>query len=109
MFAHDFGNLKDCNAVLSVYGPDSMKKRERIVVKTKPGQESAIERHNIQLVSFSGLTECRFFGEHLRDYNTLTTIARSQVFFFKNKDVAEPYLLNQLTFCVKMVQVHSSS
>lgn len=54
MFAHDFGNLKDCNAVLSVYGPDSMKKRERIVVNTKPGQESAIERHNIQLVSFSG-------------------------------------------------------
>lgn len=54
MFAHDFGNLKDCNAVLSVYGPDSMKKRERIVVKTKSGQESAIERHNIQLVSFSG-------------------------------------------------------
>ena len=51
MFAHDFGNLKDCNAVLSVYGPDSMKKRERIVVNTKPGQESAIERHNIQLVS----------------------------------------------------------
>lgn len=54
MFAHDCGNLKDCNAVLSDYGPDSLKKRERIVVNTKPGQESAIERHNIQLVSFSG-------------------------------------------------------
>ena len=54
MFAHDCGSLKDCNAVLSDYGPDSMKERERIVVKTKPGQESAIERHNIQEVSFSG-------------------------------------------------------
>ena len=54
MFAHDFGSLKDCNALLSYYGPDSLKKRERIVVNTKPGQESAIERHNIQLVSFSG-------------------------------------------------------
>jgi len=32
MFAHDCGSLKDCNAVLSDYGPDSMKERERIVV-----------------------------------------------------------------------------
>lgn len=32
MFAHDFGSLKDCNAVLSDFGPDSMKERERIVV-----------------------------------------------------------------------------
>lgn len=38
------------------YGPDSMKERDRIVVKTKPGQESAIERHNIQVVSFSGIS-----------------------------------------------------
>ena len=28
--------------------------------------------------------------------------------FFKNKDVAETYLFNQVTFCEEMVQVHSS-
>ena len=39
MFAHDFGSLKYCNAVLSDYGPDSVKKRERIVVNTKPGRK----------------------------------------------------------------------
>ena len=53
MFAYDCGSLKDCNYFLSGYGPDSMKGRDRIVVKTKPGQESAIERHNFQVISFS--------------------------------------------------------
>ena len=43
------------NAVLAEYGPDSMKRRDRIVVKTKPGQESGIEWHNIQVLSFSGI------------------------------------------------------
>ena len=49
MFAYDCGSLKD-----SEYGPDSMKGRDRILVKTKPGQESAVERHNFQVISFSG-------------------------------------------------------
>ena len=31
-FAHDCGSLKDCNATLFDYGPDSMKESERIVV-----------------------------------------------------------------------------
>lgn len=48
MFAYD------CNYALSEYSPDSMKRRDRIVVKTKPGQESTIERHNVQVISFSG-------------------------------------------------------
>lgn len=56
MYAYECGSLKQCNAVLSEYGPDSMKGRDRIVVKVKPGQESAINRHNIQVVSFSGKT-----------------------------------------------------
>ena len=57
MFAYECGSLKDCNAVLAEYGPDSMKGRDRVLVKAKPGQESGIERHNIQVVSFSG-TPC---------------------------------------------------
>ena len=55
MFAYEYGSLKNCNAVLAEYGPDSMKGRDRIVVKTKPGQESGIERHIIQVLSFSGI------------------------------------------------------
>ena len=55
MFAYECGSLKNCNAVLAECGPDSMKGRDRIVEKTKPGQESGIERHNIQVLSFSGI------------------------------------------------------
>lgn len=54
MFAYECGSLKHCNAVLSEYGPDSMKEKDRIVVKAKPGQETGIQRHNIHVVSFSG-------------------------------------------------------
>ena len=34
-----------------------MNGRDRVLVKAKPGQESGIERHNIQVVSLSG-TPC---------------------------------------------------
>ena len=56
MHAYECGRLKQCNAVLSEYGPNNMKGRDRIVVKVKPGQESAINRQNIQVVYFSGKT-----------------------------------------------------
>lgn len=58
MFAYECGSLKNCNSVLAEYGPDSMKGRDRIRVKTKPGQESGIEQHNIQVLSFSGIQSC---------------------------------------------------
>ncbi|CAH3151062.1 unnamed protein product [Pocillopora meandrina] len=94
MFAHDCGSLKDCNAVLSDYGPDSMKERERIVknVFTSQGQQNASILENIDKIITHSLP-----------------LQNLKFFFFKNKDIAETYLLNQLTFCVKMVQVHSSS
>ena len=63
MFAYDCGSLKDCNYALSEYGPDSMKGRDRILVKTKPGQESAVERHNFQVISFSGTQSSICFKE----------------------------------------------
>ena len=54
MFAYECDSLKNCHAVLCVYGPDSMKEKHQIVVKAKPGQETGIQRHNIQVVSSSG-------------------------------------------------------
>ena len=54
MFAFECDSLKHCNDVLCEYGPDSMKEKDRIVVKAKSGQETGIQKHNIQVVSFSG-------------------------------------------------------
>lgn len=104
MFAYECGSLKECNAVLANYGPDSMKGRDRVLVKAKPGQESGIERHNIQVVSFSGSTERRFL-DNIEDIVTRSLPLHNLKLFFNNKDVAETYLLNQVTFCEEMIQV----
>lgn len=53
LMCHQIDSLKECNNVLSRFGPQNFK-MDRIKVKTKPGQESCIKRHNIQVASFSG-------------------------------------------------------
>ena len=53
LFAHRVGSLPECNEELSRYGPENF--NSRITVKLKEGQETAVERHNIQVSSFSGM------------------------------------------------------
>ena len=48
--AHRCGSLKECNLVLSEYGPDTMVK-DRIVVKLKEGQQTDVNKHNIKVRS----------------------------------------------------------
>ena len=45
-------SLDECNAELANYGPENF--GSRITVKMKEGQETAFEKHNIQVSSFSG-------------------------------------------------------
>ena len=52
LFAHKINSLQECNDKLSKYGPENF--CNRITVKMKEGQETAVERHNIQVTSFSG-------------------------------------------------------
>lgn len=52
LFAHKVGSLTQCNEELAQYGPENF--NSRITVKLKEGQETAVERHNIQVSSFSG-------------------------------------------------------
>ena len=52
LFAYKVGSLDECNAELSNYGPENF--NNRITVKIKEGQETAVEKHNIQVSSFSG-------------------------------------------------------
>lgn len=52
LFAHRMSSLPECNEELSRYGPKNF--NSRITVKLKEGQETAVERHNIQVSSFSG-------------------------------------------------------
>ena len=52
--AHEIGSLKECNKILAKLGPESMKDKDRITVVKKPNQETRVEKHNVQVKSFSG-------------------------------------------------------
>ena len=52
LFFYKVGSLDECNAELANYGPENFS--SRITVKMKEGQETAVEKHNIQVSSFSG-------------------------------------------------------
>ena len=54
VMAHSINSLKECNAALKPYGPANFKK-DRITVKTRPGQETEVTRSNFKLASMSGL------------------------------------------------------
>ena len=50
LFAYKVGSLHECNTQLANYGPDNF--NSRITVKMKEGQETAVEKHNIQMSLF---------------------------------------------------------
>ncbi|XP_031563017.1 uncharacterized protein LOC116298634, partial [Actinia tenebrosa] len=60
LFSHRVGTLDQLNNILSQYGPENTRGRTRIQVKEKPGQQTAVGRHNIKVASFSGCTERQF-------------------------------------------------
>jgi len=55
LFAHGVGSLDELNQALSDHGPESCKGFPRMRVKQKAGQQTAVERGNIKVASFSGL------------------------------------------------------
>jgi len=55
LFAHRVGSLEELNQALSERGPESCRGFSRVTVKQRPGQQTAIERSNIKVASFSGL------------------------------------------------------
>ena len=55
LFAYRVGSLDALNQALWDHGPESCKGFPRVTVKQKPGQQTAVERRNIKVASFSGL------------------------------------------------------
>ena len=54
LFAYRVGSLDDLNQALSDHGPESCKGFPRVTVKERRGQQTAVERNNIKVASFSG-------------------------------------------------------
>ena len=52
LFLYKVGSLDECNDELANYDPENFS--SRITVTLKEGQETAVEKHNIQVSSFSG-------------------------------------------------------
>jgi len=59
LFAYRIGSLDSLNEVLSNYGPENCRGFPRITIKERKGQQTAIEKHNIQVASFSGTNHYR--------------------------------------------------
>lgn len=59
LLAYKIDSLKEANNALKYYGPESFH-GDRLTVKTKSEQQSAISRHNVRSVQF-GLLKCISF------------------------------------------------
>lgn len=54
LFAYRIGTLKACNEALAIYGPENTRCYERIQVKLRTGQQTAVIKSNIHVSSMSG-------------------------------------------------------
>ena len=89
LFAHRVGSLDALNQALSDHGPESCKEFPRVTVKQKPGQQTAVERHNIKVASFSGsLTE-------------ITVVVCCNLLLISEKTI--PVLLSHAVTVLKMI------
>lgn len=55
LFAYRIGSLDKLNEALSDHGPESCKGFPRVKVKERRGQQTAVDRSNIKVASFSGI------------------------------------------------------
>lgn len=60
LFAYRVGTLGNLNEALSVYGPENCRGYARVTVKERKGQQTAVDRQNIQVASFSGTIYCTY-------------------------------------------------
>ncbi|KAK3738201.1 hypothetical protein QZH41_012782, partial [Actinostola sp. cb2023] len=104
LLSYEIGSLKECNKVLASYGPQTFK-GDRITIKTKPGQLSAVQKHNVQVCSFTGSTERAFLEnceEIIQESLPKDKMIETQ---FKSRETAELFILNQVEYCQDRVKV----
>ena len=67
LFSYRVGSLKSCNEAVSVHGPENTRCYDRIQVKLRTGQQTAVTKSNIHVISMSGkiMSLDRFFFLYL--------------------------------------------
>jgi len=98
LFAHRVGSLDDLNQALSDHGPESGKGFPRITIKQKPGQQTAVERNNIKVASFSG----SFEREVLKNFDSIVErslpIEKVQNYYKQCSGTGKQVILDYVTF-----------
>ena len=54
LFAYRCNSLTECNKAIGQCGPEMSRGKERITVKLRKGQQTAVDKNNISVASFSG-------------------------------------------------------
>ena len=54
LFTYRCNTLDACNEVIGQYGPEMSKGHDRITVKLRQGQQTAVTKNNVSVASFSG-------------------------------------------------------
>lgn len=58
LFSYRCNALNECNEAISHYGPEMSRGYDRIKVKLRKGQQTAVTKNNITVASFSGKQNC---------------------------------------------------
>ncbi|CAH3185100.1 unnamed protein product [Porites lobata] len=95
LFPYKVGSLDECNAKLANYGPENF--GSKITVKMKEGQETAVEKHNIQVSSFSGTFYLVSFLNSLPHDKFKS--------YFADPESVKEVLRNKVTFCNDRIKV----
>ena len=60
LFAYRCGSLAECNEAISQYGPEVSRGHDKITVQLRKGQQTAVDKNNITVASFSGKFKVKF-------------------------------------------------
>ncbi|XP_068699580.1 uncharacterized protein [Montipora foliosa] len=103
LLAHKMDSLKEADNALRYYGPESFH-GDRITVKKKSGQASAVSRNNIHVSSMSGPTELEILkdlDEFVEQALPLEKLKKA----YTDINTAKNLILNRATFCQSRVDV----
>ena len=54
LLSYRIGSLKSCNEAVAMYGPENTRGYDRVQVKLRTGQQTAVTKGNIHVSSMSG-------------------------------------------------------
>lgn len=105
LLAYKVDALKEANAALKSYGPESFH-GDRITIKKKSEQQSAVAKHNVHVSSMSGPTE-REILHNIEDIVDHALPLEKLKKGYTDLNTAKNLILNRVTFCQRRIDEFS--